>query len=235
MRPFSRHPSALAAASLRRFCRHPSCSSIFPTTWAAGPALLPRAPTLPPRFSWYFRASGCRCWLSRVFMPLALDSRFVPASWPEAPGPGPHPRPAAVPAHQPLHLLPPLLPALRLAGLLLLLTPLYLREEPPGWPGTSGGPLETLAAFSFIPGSLRILYFRSRSFLSYLQQLFSKEVGKSFLALPWLRASPMFSCRRCRRTSTANEESGPGARPSAGAAMELKAAASFFTATDFLP
>lgn len=95
--------------------------------------------------------------------------------------------------------------------------------------------METLAAFSFIPGSLWIRYFRSRSFfLSFLQHLFSKEVGDSFLALPWLRASPMF-CRRCRRTSTANEESGAGARPSAGAAMELKAAAASFTATDFLP
>ncbi|KAI4573834.1 hypothetical protein MJT46_005074 [Ovis ammon polii x Ovis aries] len=62
-----------------------------------------------------------------------------------------------------------------LPGLILLLTHLYLSEEQPGWPGTSGGPLETLAAFS-IPSSLCILYFRSHSFcLSFLQHLFSKE------------------------------------------------------------
>lgn len=96
---------------------------------ASSPPRGPRAlrfshvrPRCPRRFSWHFGASGCRCWLSRVITPLALDSRFVPASWPEAPGPRPRPRPAAAPAHQPLHLLPPLLPALRLAGLLLLLT-----------------------------------------------------------------------------------------------------------------
>ena len=89
--------------------------------------------------------------------------------------------------------------------------------------------METLAAFS-IPSSLCILYFRSHSFcLSFLQHLFSKEVGNSFLALPWLHASPIFSGRHCRRTSTPKEESG------AGAAVELKASASSFTAADFLP
>lgn len=190
-------------------------------------------PRCARRFSW---TSGCRCWPLRIFTPLALYSRFVPASWPEVPGPRPRPSLAAAPAHQPLHLLPPLLPALRLAGLPLLLTHLYLSEEQPGWPGSSGGPLETLAAFSFIPSSLRTLYFRSHSCcLSFLQHLFPKEVGNSFLALPWLRASPIFSCRRCHRTSTANEESGAEARPSAGPAVELKASASSFTAADFLP
>ena len=116
------------------------------------------------------------------------------------------------------------------------MTHLYLSEEQAHWSGTSGGRLETLAAFSFIPSSLRILYFRSHSCcLSFLQHLFSIEVGNSFLALPWLHASPVFSCRRCHRTSTANEESGAEARPSAGPAVELKASASSFTATDFLP
>ena len=182
-----RHPSALAAFFLRRFCRHQSCSSIFRPTWAAGPALLPRAPALPPRFSWHFRAAGCRCWLSRVFMPLALDSRFVPASWPEAPGPGPRPSPAAAPAHQPLHLLPPLLPALRL---LLLLTPCYLSEEPPGWPGTQGPPWRPWRLSPSSPAPSSSSTSGPAPSASASSRTFSPEVANGFLVLPWLRASP---------------------------------------------